>query len=143
MAKRFKVQGSTFKVRCSLFTSAAESAAVHRPARRNACPSSRSLPRQHPFLPCPDQSFSQQQQKYHHRNKRAGRQSGEGDRERQKEDRFHVEDQKDDGIEVILGFEVYPGVALRLQAAFVSGILVRAGFERRKLLRTKASEARR
>src|SRR5262245_61018394 len=75
------------------------------------------LPRQHAFLPRPDQSFDQQQQKDHHRHKRPCRQSGEGDGEGQEEDRFDVKNQKDDGIEVILGFELHPGVAFRFQAA--------------------------
>src|SRR6185369_6977170 len=67
------------------------------------------LPRQHAFLPRPNQSLNQQQQKDRHGDKCASRQSGEGDGEGQQKDRFNVEDQEDDGIEVILGLELDPG----------------------------------
>jgi len=52
----------------------------------------------------------------------------EGDGDGKKEDGFDIEDEKDDGVEVIAGLELDPGVSGGFEAALVDGVLAWAGF---------------
>ncbi len=77
-------------------------------------------PDQHFFLIRPDQTFDQQKQENQHGNSRCKCQAGKGHGKRQQEDRFDIENQKNDCVQVVAGMELNPGIARRFQTAFVN-----------------------
>src|SRR6202022_1789955 len=78
------------------------------------------------FAPSPNETFNQQKQEDENRDESANRQTGERDRERHQKNCFHVENQQNDRVEVILGSELNLCFADRFDAAFVDRILLRA-----------------
>ena len=61
---------------------------------------------------------------------RARRQPGESDGDRQEEQHLDVKNQKQNGVKVVMGFELNPRITRGRDAAFVDGTLVEAGFRR-------------
>src|SRR5437588_588696 len=57
-----------------------------------------SSPGQHSLAPSPSQALNQQEQEDHHRDKRAGSKTAEGNRKGQQKNGFHIENEKNDGI---------------------------------------------
>ena len=55
---------------------------------------------------------------------------GKRHREGEKEHGFHVKNEEDDAEEVVLGFELDPGLADGLDAALIGGVFVRTGLRR-------------
>src|SRR5581483_2256993 len=102
-----------------------------------------SLPGQNPFPPSPNEPFHQQQQKHHHGDKSPNRQAGKGDRKGQQKNGFNIKNEENNAVKIILGPELHPGIALRLQSAFVNGIFVGAGLFGREQFRPKISEKQR
>jgi hypothetical protein len=84
-------------------------------------------------LPGPGEAFDQQQEEREHAETFAHAEVREGRGEGEEEDDFDVEDEKDDGVKVIAGVELYPCIAFSFKAAFVDGVLGLTGFGRRKL----------
>src|SRR5881394_341566 len=84
------------------------------------------------FAPRPNKTFNQQKQKHENRDKRADRQTGEGDRKRHQKDRLHVENQKNDRVEIILRPELNLRLADRFDPAFVDRIFLDTRFWRLK-----------
>src|ERR1035438_4514044 len=82
-----------------------------------------SLPFEVPAVPGPDESLGQEEDEHEHREQRTRGQGGEGHREGQEKQKFDVEDQEQDGVQVIVGFELDPRVARRREAALVDGVL--------------------
>src|SRR4029077_15863571 len=89
-----------------------------------------STPRQHPFPPGPNQALDQQEQENHHRDKRTRRQPAKSDGKGEQKNGFHIKNQKNDRIKIILGFELDPGIAFGFQTAFIDGVLAWAGLDR-------------
>src|SRR6185437_5153107 len=101
------------------------------------------FPRQHAFHACPNQACDQQENENHHFDEPKRAQSREGYRERQQKNRFHVEDQENDRVEVIFGPELNPGVTFRFQPTLVDGVFVPAGLFRRELFRPEPGKRER
>src|SRR6185295_13375355 len=74
-----------------------------------------SLPGQYSFDPGPGQPFGQQKQKDHHRQEGPDRQPGESNREGNQENCLDIEDQKNDGVEIILRLELDVRFAFRFK----------------------------
>jgi hypothetical protein len=91
-----------------------------------------ALPLQTSLAPSPDEAFEKEQKKNQDRDKPSDGQRSEGDRERHEKHRFHIEDQKDDGIQIVLRMELNMGVADRFDSAFISRCLVGPGLWRLK-----------
>src|SRR5262249_48226784 len=87
-----------------------------------------ALPLQTTLAPGPDEAFDQEQEKNQNRDKCSDWQAGEADGKRHQKHRFNVEDQKDDGIQIILHMELDMRLADRFDSAFIRRSLVRAGF---------------
>src|SRR3954468_17121371 len=82
--------------------------------------------------PGPDESFAEQEDEHKHRDQCTGGKTGEGDSEGQEEKDLHVEDQKQNRIEIIVRLELNPRITRRGDAAFIDVILDAAGFRRLK-----------
>jgi hypothetical protein len=95
------------------------------------------------FLPGPDQAFDEQEKKDQHGDARGEGEAGEGDGEGEQEDSFDVEDEKDDGVEIVAGLELNPGVALGFEAALIDGVFAGTGLVRRELCRPEPGEKER
>jgi len=89
-----------------------------------------ALPLQTSLAPRPDKPFDEQQKKNQDRDKRSDRQTGERDRKRHEKYGLNVEDQKEDGVEIILRVELNLRVADRFDTTFVGRILVQPGLWR-------------
>lgn len=87
----------------------------------------RPRPVQASLAPGPSQSLDQQQQKNQHRHERANRQFRKRNRERHEKDRFNIEYQEDNAINVVLRLELNTRFSGRLDAAFVGRIFIGAG----------------
>src|ERR1700689_2418483 len=101
---RPKVSGQTEFLRPQLYSSSKEVAKI--PCLLNSVFRSWSIetssrPRQHTFLAGPDQTLHQQQQENQHRQTSRQRQSGESRGKRQQENRLHIEDQENNGIQIV------------------------------------------
>src|SRR4051812_33565988 len=81
-------------------------------------------------LPRPHQTFREQQDEDEHGNERARRQPREGDRKRQQEQHLDIEDQEENGVEIVVRLELNPGVASWRDAALVNIVFHRARFRR-------------
>src|SRR5207249_8266144 len=90
-----------------------------------------------------NETFNQQKQEHEDRDKRANRQTGERDRKRYQENRFHVEDQKNDGVEIILRSELNLRFTDRFDPAFVDRILLHARLRRLKKSSPKPRQSER
>src|SRR5438105_10701147 len=95
------------------------------------------------FAPSPNESLNQQEQKDEKRDERANRQTGERDRERNQKNRFHVEDQKNDRVEIILRPELDLRFTDRFDAAFVDRVLLYARLRRLKEFSPEPRESER
>src|SRR5579863_4391319 len=91
-----------------------------------------SCPGQHAFCPSPCQSLDEQEDKGQHRKACAQAKASERHGKGQQKDGLHIEDQKNDGVEIVCRSKLHPGIALRFQAALVDGVLDRIRFGRRK-----------
>src|SRR5206468_5368946 len=87
-------------------------------------------PLQATLAPCPDKAFDQQEQENQDGNKCADRQPGKCDGERHEKNRLHVEDQKNDGVKIILRPELYVRFTNGFNAALVDRVFFRARFWR-------------
>src|SRR5579885_2455981 len=91
-----------------------------------------STPLQVAALPGPNQALQKQQDENQHDEQGGGGQAGEGRGKRQQEQDLNVENEEKNGVEIVVGLELDPGIAGRGDAAFVSGILHRIGLGRLK-----------
>src|SRR5437667_6397817 len=87
-------------------------------------------PLQATLAPRPGETFNQKKQKNQNGNKRTHRQPGERDRKRHKKNRLDVEDQKDDGVEIILRLELNVRFTNGFYPALVDRVFFRAGLWR-------------
>src|SRR5207249_3999715 len=87
-------------------------------------------PLQATLAPRPGETFNQKKEENQNGNKRTHRQPGERDRKRHKKNRLDIEDQKDDGIEIILRPELNVRFTDGFDPALVSRVLFRAGLRR-------------
>jgi len=86
------------------------------------------------LLPCPGEAGDEEEEEDQHGEAVGGAEVGELGGEGQQEDGFDIEDEEDDGVEVVAGLEGNPGVAGGFEAALVDGVLVEAGFLRGEFL---------
>ena len=86
-----------------------------------------ALPLQASLAPRPDKAFDEEQKKNQDRYERSDWQTSERDCKGHEKDGLNIEDQKHDGIEIILCVELNLRITDRFDAAFVSGSFVRAG----------------
>src|ERR1700679_1904225 len=124
---RPKVSGQTEFLRPQLYSSSKEVAKI--PCLLNSFFRSWSIetssrPRQHTFLAGPDQTLHQQEQENQHSQASRQRKAGEGRGERQQKDGLHVEDQKNDGIQIIRDVQPDPRVPFGFESAFIGGMLL-------------------
>ena len=89
-----------------------------------------ALPLQASLAPRPDKAFDEEQKKNQDRYERSDWQTSECDRKGHEKDGLNIEDQKHDGIKIVLCVELYLRVPDGFDAAFVSGSFVRAGLWR-------------
>src|ERR1044071_4369761 len=86
------------------------------------------LPIQNTLHPGPDKPFDHQQDKDEHRDRRAQGKLQESHCEREEKENLDIKHQEDDGVEVVLRFELDGRLPFGLQTAFVNGILLIARF---------------
>src|ERR1700683_229620 len=91
-----------------------------------------SRPREYAFCPGPGKALDQQQHKNHRGAAGCRTKAGERYRKGQQKNRFHVKDEKDDGVEIVSRAELYPGVAPGLETALIDCVLSRVRFGGRK-----------
>jgi len=80
------------------------------------------------LAPCPNKARDQYEQKNQNGDERADGQSGERDGERHQKHRFHIENQEDDGIQIVLRPELNVRLTNGLDASFVNSIFFPARF---------------
>src|SRR4051794_24316405 len=102
-----------------------------------------SRPCETAFDPSPNQSFDQQKKENQNRDKGPDRQPGERHRERHQKHCFHIKDQKDDAVGIILRSKLHLRIADRFDAAFVGRVFRDAWFRRLKEMAPDPSQAQR
>src|SRR5690554_2795933 len=94
-----------------LASSPANSAEIHSDPFESAC------------TPGVDEGHTEQQDEDHTFDRTKQRKPVVRNRPREEEDHFDIEDKEDESEDVVLDLELYPGVADRLDAAFVRRVL--------------------
>ena len=89
-----------------------------------------NAPLQTTLAPRPDKTLDEQEQENQNGDERADRQSGKRDGKRHEKHRLDVEDQEDDGIQIVLRPELNVRLTNGLDPALVDGVFFRPRFWR-------------